>query len=55
MQMDRLFCASCALGRKLNDTDWSTLDAVPQSVARDQHRFSSLLLEVIRSERFLNK
>ncbi|HMF16386.1 MAG TPA: DUF1588 domain-containing protein, partial [Gemmataceae bacterium] len=43
---------SYAIGRKLEKSDAAALDSIPTRVAESQHRFSSVLLEVILSEPF---
>ena len=41
-----------AIGRKLEKSEAAALDAIPPRVAQNQHRFSSVLLEVVQSGPF---
>ena len=41
-----------AIGRGLEDTDQCVVDQIAQTVAADRHRFSRLVLEIVRSDPF---
>jgi hypothetical protein len=43
---------SYTLGRKLEQPELSSLDSIPKKVAESQHRFSSVLLEVVQTRLF---